>query len=113
MPEKELSILLIEDNPDHADLFLANLELTAYSNARVVHHRTMENGLATLRACPLDLLFIDLSLRDSTISETLDQLSSLNAPCPVIVLTSLDDEQTILNVIRKGADDCLPKPNQT
>jgi PAS domain S-box-containing protein len=113
MPEKELSILLIEDNPDHADLFLANLELTAYSNARVVHHSTMGNGLATLRACPFDLLFIDLSLRDSTISETLDQLSSLAAPCPVIVLTSLDDEQTILNVIRKGADDCLPKSELT
>ena len=54
---------------------LANLELTAYSSARVVHHRTMGNGLATLRACPFDLLFIDLSLRDSTISGTLDQLS--------------------------------------
>ncbi|MCI5122371.1 MAG: PAS domain S-box protein, partial [Candidatus Electrothrix sp. AUS4] len=25
------------------------------------------------------------------------------------MLTSLDDEQTILNIIRKGADDCLPK----
>ncbi|MCI5168531.1 MAG: PAS domain S-box protein, partial [Candidatus Electrothrix sp. GM3_4] len=113
MPKKELSILLIEDNSDHADLFLANLELTAYSYARVVHRRTLESGLSTLRAEPIDLLFIDLSLRDSTISETLDHLSSLAAPCPVIVLTSLDDEQTILNVIRKGADDCLPKSELT
>lgn len=113
MPEKEPSILLIEDNPDHADLFLANLELTAYRGARVVHHRTLEGGFATLKVDPFDLLFIDLSLRDSTISETLDQLSSLVAPCPVIVLTSLDDEQTILNVIRKGADDCLPKSELT
>ncbi|RWX47024.1 PAS domain S-box-containing protein [Candidatus Electrothrix aarhusensis] len=113
MPEKELSILLIEDNPDHADLFQANLELTAYRDARVVHHRTLESGLVALRADSFDLLFIDLSLRDSTISETLDQLSSLNASCPVIVLTSLDDEQTILNVIRKGADDCLPKSELT
>jgi len=113
MPEKELRILLIEDNPDHADLFLANLELTAYSAARVVHHRTLASGLATLRANVFDLVFLDLSLQDSTISETLDQLPSLAAPCPVIVLTSLDDEQTILNVIRKGADDCLPKSELT
>jgi PAS domain S-box-containing protein len=113
MAEKELNILLIEDNPDHADLFRANLELTAYSNARVVHQRAFMTGSARLRERQFDLLFIDLSLRDSTISETLDQLSSLNAPCPVIVLTSLDDEQTILNVIRKGADDCLPKSELT
>ncbi|MCI5131538.1 MAG: response regulator, partial [Candidatus Electrothrix sp. EH2] len=95
MPERGLSILLIEDNQDHAELFYANLGLTAYRGARVVQQRALGTGLARLREKPFDLLFIDLSLRDSTISETLDQLSSLNAPCPVIVLTSLDDERTI------------------
>ncbi|WP_339136832.1 MAG: PAS domain S-box protein [Candidatus Electrothrix sp. GW3-4] len=113
MSEKELSILLIEDNPDHADLFLANLELTAYRGAQVVVYRTLESGVACLRNEPFDLLFIDLSLQDSTIVETLEQLPSLDASCPVIVLTSLDDEQTILNVIRKGADDFLPKSELT
>lgn len=113
MPEKGLNILLIEDNQDHADLFLAHLELTPYRNARVVQLRALGAGLARLREKNFDLLFIDLSLQDSTISETLGQLSSLNAPCPVIVLTSLDDEQTILKIIRKGADDCLPKSELT
>ncbi len=113
MLDKELHILLIEDNLDHADLFRANLELTAYRSAQIVQHRTLENGLASLRNASFDLLFIDLSLRDSTINETLEHLPSLAAPCPVIVLTSLDAEQTILNVIRKGADDCLPKSELT
>jgi PAS domain S-box-containing protein len=113
MHNKELHILLLEDNPDHADLFLANLELTAYSRAEVTQHQTLEQGKASLRAESFDLLFIDLSLQDSTISETLDQLPTLPAACPVIVLTSLDDEQTILNVIKQGADDCLPKSELT
>ncbi len=113
MPDRRVRILLIENNPTHAELFLANLELTAYSSAQVVQHRTLESGLASLRSASFDLLFIDLSLRDSTINQTLEHLPSLAAPCPVIVLTSLDDEQTILNVIRKGADDCLPKSELT
>ncbi|MCI5148363.1 MAG: PAS domain-containing protein, partial [Candidatus Electrothrix sp. MAN1_4] len=113
MHDKDLHILLIEDNPDHAELFQANLALTAYSRARVKQHRTLEKGLASLQAGAFDLLFIDLSLRDSSINETLEHLTSLIAPCPIIVLTSLDDEQTILNVIRKGADDCLPKSELT
>uniref|UniRef100_UPI0040579A7C PAS domain S-box protein n=1 Tax=Candidatus Electrothrix sp. TaxID=2170559 RepID=UPI0040579A7C len=113
MHDKELHILLIEDNPDHAELFQANLALTAYSRAQVQQHRTLERGLASLETGTFDLLFIDLSLRDSSINETLAQLSSLVAPCPIVVLTSLDDEQTILNIIRKGADDCLPKSELT
>ncbi|WPD22261.1 MAG: PAS domain S-box protein [Candidatus Electrothrix scaldis] len=107
--KKELKILLIEDNPDHADLFLANLELTVYSDAHVAHQWTLEEGRTQLRTKTFHLLFLDLSLKDSTISETLNQISSFGACCPVIVLTSLDDDQTILNIIRKGADDCLPK----
>ncbi|XOF32516.1 MAG: PAS domain S-box protein [Candidatus Electrothrix sp. YB6] len=111
--ERPLNIVLLEDNPDHAELFMANLDLTAYAGARVVRHQTLKNGLVTLRREPFDLLFIDLSLRDSSIHETLERLPLLDARCPVIVLTALDDAQTLLNVIRKGADDCLPKSELT
>jgi PAS domain S-box-containing protein len=111
MPEQPLNILLIEDNPDHADLFLANLSLTAYAHAQVVRQETLRGGQAALADGQFDLLFIDLSLQDSSIAETMTQLRDmgLSCGCPVIVLTSLDDRSTILDIIRKGADDCLPK----
>ncbi len=109
MPEQPLNILLIEDNPDHADLFAANLSLTAYAHAQVIREETLRGGLERLRAAPFDLLFIDLSLKDSSISETMARLRELAVFCPAIVLTSLDDRSTILDIIKKGADDCLPK----
>ena len=109
MPEQTLHILLLEDNPDHADLFAANLSLTAYAAAQVIRQETLQGGLELLRAAPFDLLFIDLSLKDSSISETIARLRELAAFCPAIVLTSLDDRSTILDIIKKGADDCLPK----
>ncbi|MCW5206044.1 response regulator [Desulfobulbus sp. F5] len=109
MSEQNLHILLIEDNEDHADLFVANLSLTAYVGAEVIRHETLRAGVEELESGHFDLLFIDLSLKDSTISETLDRLRDLGCGCPTIVLTSLDDKRTILDIIKKGADDCLPK----
>ncbi|WP_417911903.1 response regulator [Candidatus Electronema sp. TJ] len=110
MPErKTLNILLIEDNDDHADLFAANLSLTAYASSQVARCTALRPGVATLVNGSFDLLFIDLSLQDSSIAETMNWLAELAAYCPVIVLTSLDDRRTILDIINKGADDCLPK----
>jgi len=109
MPERKLNILLIEDNEDHADLFVANLAMTAYASAEVVRQDTLHAGVDELQRKHFDLLFIDLSLTDSTIAETLERLKELATYCPAIVLTSLDDRRTILDIIKKGADDCLPK----
>uniref|UniRef100_UPI0040578576 response regulator n=1 Tax=Candidatus Electronema sp. TaxID=2698783 RepID=UPI0040578576 len=109
MPDQPLRILLIEDNEDHADLFVANLSLTAYAGAEIVRHDALRDGEEELRRRHFDLLFIDLSLKDSTIPETMSRLRELGRRCPAIVLTSLDDRRTILEIIRKGADDCLPK----
>ncbi len=109
MPEQPLRILLIEDNEDHADLFAANLSLTAYAGAEIIRHEALREGEEELRRGRFDLLFIDLSLKDSTIPETMSRLRGLGRRCPAIVLTSLDDRRTILEIIRKGADDCLPK----
>ncbi|CAK8723888.1 MAG: PAS domain S-box-containing protein [Candidatus Electronema aureum] len=109
MPERNLHILLIEDNEDHADLFKANLSMTAYAGSEVIRQETLRAGVEELESRHFDLLFIDLSLKDSTITETLDRLRDLGCGCPTIVLTSLDDKRTILDIIKKGADDCLPK----
>lgn len=102
-------ILLVEDNPDHAELFVANLELTCYAEAELHTRATFAGALAFLRERHADIAFLDLSLPDSSISETLERLGELTSSCPVIVSTSLDERDIILDVIRRGADDCLPK----
>jgi PAS domain S-box-containing protein len=109
MPERMLHILLVEDNPDHADLFLANLAMTVYAGARIVRHETLDGALTSLGEESFDLVFIDLSLKDSTVTQTLGRLKELGKSCPAVVLTSLDDKRTILEIISRGAADCLPK----
>jgi diguanylate cyclase (GGDEF)-like protein/PAS domain S-box-containing protein len=105
----KITLLVVEDNSDHFDLFLSNLELTDYDNSIVIHKETLKDGFETLLTTPVDISFIDLSLPDSSISETLEKIPALSKHAPVVVITSLNDKQTILDVIEKGADDCIPK----
>lgn len=109
MDSQQIRLLLLEDNPDHVDLFLANLEMTSFASAQVDSYESLSEGLSCLKKDPYDLVFIDLSLKDSVVVNTLGQLKNIAATCPVIVITSLDDKETLLDIIHKGADDCLPK----
>lgn len=109
MRESAIDILLLEDNPDHQELFRAHLDLTGFAHARVEYASTMQRGMALLRSESFDLVFLDLSLPDSTIEASLEKIALLSKECPVVVLTSLDDKQTIMSVIDRGAEDCLPK----
>lgn len=109
MNNQDLRFLLLEDDSDHIELFLANLELTSYHNAAVDQCDSLEGGLEMLADTAYDLIFADLSLRDSTVISTLGRLKELSVQAPVVVVTSLDDKETLLDIIQKGADDCIPK----
>ncbi len=99
----------MEDNPDHLDLFNAHLEMTSFHNVSPDITDSLEEGVKLLNKKKYDLLFLDLTLIDSNIFNTLEKIKDLTEFCPVVVLTSLDDTKTILDIIQKGADDCFPK----
>ena len=108
MPDSK-KILLFEDNPDHEELFTLHLEMTQFAGAHVRSVSSLQSGKELLLSDCFDIVFLDLSLTDSTYSETLEQLDSLSHSCPIVVLTSLDDRTAMMNIINKGADDCLSK----
>lgn len=105
----KLKILLIEDNPEHQDLFKECLALSVYSNAELSICSLMAEGEKLLQSEEFNLLFMDLSLPDSSMFETLESIRNMSGFCPVIVITSLDDNDVIMGIIERGADDCLPK----
>ena len=108
-----MKILLFEDNSDHADLFQANLQLSDFSDAEVFRVTSLKDGKQLLDQDFVDLIFLDLSLPDSNATETIERIALLRIYAPIIVLTSFNDKKTILDVIKKGADDCLPKLDLT
>lgn len=104
-----LQILLIEDNPAHQELFTELLAMTEFADAVISVASRLQQGQTLLAEQHCDILFLDLSLPDSEIRQTQQQIPALSEHCPVIVLTSLDDQQTLMQIIQQGADDCLPK----
>ena len=109
MNSKPIRVLLIEDNPDDADLlqeFLASSTRTRF--ALEVAPRLME-GLQRLAHDTFDTVLLDLGLPDSQGLDTLTRATAETAGVPIIVLTGLTDEAVGIEAMQKGAQDYLMK----
>jgi len=106
-------ILLVEDNPGDAKLVKHHLAQgslrTHASEIELEHLRDMESALDTLADSEFDLILLDLGLPGSSGLETLDAVRDVAAEIPIVVLTGLDDTETSLDAIHRGAQDYLPK----
>lgn len=109
-----MNVLLIEDNPDHADIVMDCVQKAFSGGAHITWHTELVPGLGQLRGDagdnPLqDVCLCDLQLPDSSIKDTTEQLSKLQTNVPIIVLTSLHDEEKAKLLIKGGAQDYLSK----
>jgi len=103
------SILIAEDNRFNSFRLSQQLEKQAH---RV---RQVENGqeaLSLLRSQPFDLLLLDIIMPVMDGYEVLEQLKAdpLLRNLPVIVITAVEDMESIVRCISMGADDYLLKP---
>ncbi|MCB1977175.1 MAG: PAS domain-containing protein, partial [Nitrosomonas sp.] len=105
----KLRVLLIEDNAFDAEILMTLMAQTCYAEAEVICHASIAGALEILSKEHLDIIILDLSLKDSEVSETLSRLKELTVFAPVIISSSLDDKKTIRKIISLGAEDCLPK----
>ena len=104
-----IKVLIIEDNKDHAELLCRIL-----SKAENIYFDTecaglMSSGVDLLGKKKFDVILSDLGLPDSMGIETFEAFHSRYPDIPVIVLTSLDDENTALGAVQSGAQDYIVK----
>jgi len=111
--ELSIDVLLIEDNP--GDAKLVEHHLNAPHVADFVGDVSLERvdsltaGLEALESGHYDILFLDLGLPESTGLETLERAVAETAGIPIIVLTGLEDRETAVQSIQRGAQDYLFK----
>ena len=136
-----LRVLLIEDNPDDADLVRLGLEgeSSVYSACQHIacpcyacpyyvrekldgeksfHFHvdwaaTLTAGRERLAEGKTDLILLDLSLPDSHGMETFRTIRRLAPELPVVILTGCDDQELGFQTIREGGQDYLVKGQAT
>ncbi|MBU1358512.1 MAG: response regulator transcription factor [Gammaproteobacteria bacterium] len=102
-----MHVALLEDDADQRDLMAVWLG----AGHTFVAYDTTASLIAALKQQRFDLLLIDWMLPDGTGGEVLQWVrESLGWTIPVIVVTSRDDEATVVSALRAGADDFLVKP---
>ncbi|MBM3226073.1 MAG: response regulator [Candidatus Tectomicrobia bacterium] len=103
------SLLIVDNDRDHAALLATFLESQGYTIALAEHGR---HALDILQERSYDLMVLDMLLPEM---DSLDVLAALQATetlaqLPVIVLAATDETERIVRCMDMGAVDYLPKP---
>jgi len=102
-------ILVVEDDPDIAELVARYLDKAGFTTERVVSGR---DALSAIAARPPDLLVLDLMLPHLDGLEVcrLIRGNEATAALPIIMLTARAEESERIVGLEIGADDYLAKP---
>ena len=111
MMDSTVHILLIEDDPAHAELIQR-----AFEDRGGESKLTIANTLAEARACLEDfkptLVIADWRLPDGDSSELLSEEPGKSNP-PVIIMTSYGNERNAVDVMKSGALDYIVKSSES
>lgn len=107
--ESDLSILLVEDEPDAAKLVQYVLSKGGAPRIALDWAPDLHTGLERLAARDFEAVLLDLNLPDSTGFDTFARIRQQTPDGAVIVLTAQEDEALALQAVRSGADEYLIK----
>jgi DNA-binding response OmpR family regulator len=113
-------ILIVDDEEDICMILAYSLQKAGYETL-VAHsaEEALENFEANIRNGEIDLILLDIMMDQMSGLEMAERLrlspnglitSSPNALPPIIFLTALSDESTVLQGFQLGADDYVTKP---
>jgi len=107
-----IKVLLIDDEPAQAWLVQEHLHTVSGKAGKVIdllHAESLADGVKCMANEEVNVLLLDLSLPDSIGLATLVKAHSLFPTVPIIVLTSLEDEELGIQLVQAGAQDYLVK----
>jgi len=102
------SILLVEDDPDHALLAATAIE-NALDDVRVVHARDVRTAVELCRGATWSLALLDYRLPDGTGLDVLEALRKVAPGVPTVMITAEGSESVAVEAFRQGASDYVVK----
>jgi len=102
-------ILVVDDNEMNRDMLARRLQRQGHTIEMAIHGR---DALAKLEAGEYDLVLLDIMMPEMNGYELLEHLRGTEQfrHLPVILISALDDTDSVVKGIQIGADDHLPKP---
>jgi DNA-binding response OmpR family regulator len=104
--QRDMTILIVDDEPRIRDLVRLNLEMERY---RVIEASNGRQALEELREHLPDLVVLDVMMPEMDGFETLRAIREVST-VPVIMLTVRQSEQERIHGLDLGADDYIAKP---
>lgn len=104
---KQYNIMLVDDEPDILDLLEKALDLEGFGNITKI-----ENGISAVKACREihpDYIILDVMLPDLDGYEVCKQIREFSH-CPILFLSSKNDEVDKILGLAVGGDDYVTKP---
>jgi sigma-B regulation protein RsbU (phosphoserine phosphatase) len=110
MPAPDPALLVVDDNEDNRYTLVQRLKRQGYTNLT-----TAVNGrdaLEMLRTQPFDLVLLDVTMPEMNGYEVLEHLKADNRlrHVPVVMISAVDQVESVVRCIELGAEDYLPKP---
>ncbi len=104
------ALLIVDDNEDNRYTLIQRLKRQGYANVT-----TAVNGreaLDRLHAQPFDLVLLDVTMPEMNGYEVLEHVraDSCLRHVPVIMISAVDQIESVVRCIELGAEDYLPKP---
>lgn len=107
--DERVTVLLVEDNQQHAHLVRAYVSKSNDTPFHVMHADSVAQALPYLRAGAVDIVLLDLGLPDSAGLETYRTVRAHAGRVPIVIMSGTDDEDLAVQAVREGAQDYLRK----
>jgi PAS domain S-box-containing protein len=109
MSAQQVRVLLIEDDPEDAELIRDYLAEGTGGTVKLEWVDRLATGLERLTRGGIDVVLLDLSLPDSRGLETFEQAHRQAPDLPIVILSGLNDETQAIKALHAGAQDYLIK----
>jgi class 3 adenylate cyclase len=110
MSQDEAALLVVDDNEDNRYTLTRRLKREGYAN--LTEAVDGQEALNVLGRQPIDLVLLDIMMPVMNGYETLERMKSDMAlrDIPVIMISAVDEMESVVRCIELGAEDHLPKP---